>query len=328
LRQRLEALPDGDLTAELAIDGPPGDDPNSFPPIRLAVRATREGGRLHLDFAGSDAQHPHRAVNVPLSYTVADAIYAVQYLFMPDLPNIGPQFSPVRVSAPAGSILNAVPPVPVYARTRTGLHIGTLVHAALASVLPHEVQAASGHAVILTVVGRRDDGGFFKVSIMPKGGMGASGGRDGWSCTEFPTNSSMISTEVAERLCPVRIDRELRRDSGGAGRERGGLGQALTITSLAERPLIVAFRPNFVSHPPIGLLGGHPGAAARIEVDGHPPPENPITLPAGGSVRVWTAGGGGVGDPRERDDALVRRDVAFGLVSSEQALAIYGVHVD
>ena len=328
VRRHLEALPPGVFGAELKVDGAPGDDPGSYPPVHLQLRASVAEGELLLDFTGTDPQQPRKAINVPLSYTVSDAIYAVQYLFRPDIPNIGPQFSPVRVRAPEGSILNARPPVPVFARTRTGLHIGSLFNAALATALPEQVQAGSGHTFILTVAGRHDDGDFFQVTLMPKGGMGAGGDQDGWNCTVFPTNSTMISTEVAEGLCPILIDRKFRRDSGGAGRQRGGVGQVITIESLADHPLILAFRPNFVSHPPVGLLGGHPGAGTRIEIDGHPPRENPTMLQPGGVLRVWTAGGGGIGEPLERDAERVLADVSAGLVSSEQARKVYGVVVD
>ena len=328
LRRRIGALPAKAFSAALTIDGPPGDSPDGYPPIRLALSATVEDDELILDFSGTDPQQPRQAVNVPLSSTMADAIYAVQYLFTPDMPNIGPQFSPVRVRAPEGSILNARPPVPVYARTRTGLHISTLFNAAVAEAVPDLVQAASGHNVILTISGQDDDGAFFKLTLIPKGGMGATGGRDGWNCTVFPTNCTMIATEVAERKCPVLVTREFRRDSGGPGRERGGVGQLMTLRSLGDAPLILSFRPNFVNHPPIGLLGGHPGAATNVEIDGEPPPENPTILTPGGLCRVWTAGGGGIGDPLERPATRVAADVATGLVSPEQAREAYGVVLD
>lgn len=328
VRKHLDRLPRDNFYAQLEVDGAPGDDPNSYLPIHLELRASLEDGELLLDFSGSDRQQPRQAINVPLSYTLADAIYAVQYLFTPDIPNIGPQFSPVRVQVPEGCILNAVPPVPVYARTRTGLHISTLFNAALAVALPEQVQAGSGHTFILTVAGNSDNGDFFQVTLMPKGGMGAGGGQDGWNCTVFPTNSTMISTEVAESLCPILIGREFRRDSGGAGRERGGVGQVITVQSLADRPLTLAFRPNFVSHPPIGLLGGHPGMGTRTEIDGQPPYENPLTLYPGGVFQAWTAGGSGIGDPLKRDIECVHKDVSAGLVSTRQARETYGVVVE
>ena len=328
VQRRIETLPGKVFSAELNVDGPPGDGPNDYPPVQLALSVTVEDACLVLDFAGTDPQQPRQAVNVPLSYTIADAIYAVQYLFTPDIPNIGPQFSPVTVRAPERSILNARPPVPVYARTRTGLHISTLFNAAVAESVPELVQAASGHVVILSVAGHDEEGVFFKTTFIPKGGMGSGGGHDGWNCTGFPTNCTMISSEMAERRSPVLVARELRCDSGGPGRERGGLGQLFTLRSLADRPLILSLRPNFVSHPPIGLLGGWAGAATRMEIDGQPLSENPAILQPGGMFRLWTAGGGGIGDPLERAATRVAEDVAAGLVSPEQAREAYGVVLD
>jgi len=329
VQEGIALIPDDTYKAELTIDGPPNAEQiDSYDPVRLSLSILKKNNTLALDFSGSDKQLENQAINVPISYTLADSIYAVQYLMAPDIPNIGPQFSPVTVLAPKGNILSAVPPVPVYARTRTGLHINTLLNSALAEIFPKQVQAASGHAIILTVSGYQEQRDFFKVSIMPKGGMGATGGQDGAHCTEFPTNSTMIEAEIAESLCPIQIHRSLRMDSGGPGRQRGGLGQVLKLTSTTENPLTIGYRPNFVSNPPIGLLGGLPGSLARIEVNGKPPQQNPLTITEGDVMTIWTAGGGGIGDPFCRDPNLVRQDVVAGVVSAQQALRIYGVAID
>jgi N-methylhydantoinase B/oxoprolinase/acetone carboxylase alpha subunit len=164
--------------------------------------------------------------------------------------------------------------------------------------------------------------------MIPKGGMGATGGRDGWDVTVFPTNCTMIPTEIAEVLCPILIDREMTCDSGGPGRVRGGAGQTVTILSRADRSLTLAIRPNFVVHRAPGLLGGHAGGPARIELNGKPVTTNSVTLQAGDVCRVWTAGGGGIGDPCERQPERVARDVDAGLVSVKAAWEIYGVAFD
>jgi 5-oxoprolinase (ATP-hydrolysing)/N-methylhydantoinase A len=328
MSDQLRTLPDGVYTSTLDIDGVWEDRLHSFPAIHLALQAKKDGENLTFDFSGSQQQLARQAINVPISYTKADAIYAMQYLLGADVPIIAPQFSPIEIEAPEGSILNAKPPVPVYARTRTGLHISTLINAALAEAVPDSVQAGCGHTIIFSVSGHRDDGTFFQVTFMPKGGMGATGGRDGWNCTVFPTNSTMISTEIAESLCPVLVSREIRGDSGGAGRDRGGNGQVVTIRSLAATPLLLAFRPNFVTHPPVGFLGGQAGRETYIEVNGEPLAENPVLLPPGGWCQVSTAGGGGIGNALERDVERVIADVSAGLISMKHARETYGVELD
>ena len=195
---RMREIPHGNFYAELDADGILEGNEEMRKPIHLALSAKMAGDELLLDFTGTDMQRPRQAINVPISYTLADAIYAMQYMLAPEVPNIGPQFSPIRVHAPEGTILNAQAPVPVFARTRTGIHISTLVHAALAEAVPGKTQAGCGHNIIFRVVGNRKDGSYFSMTFMPKGGMGATGGRDGWDCTVYPTNCTMIATEVAE----------------------------------------------------------------------------------------------------------------------------------
>jgi N-methylhydantoinase B len=323
----LAAVPHGRYAATLVADGlPVGGGPGE--PIHLALEVTSHEGGLILDFAGTDPQRPRQPINVPLSYTLADAVYTLQYLLAPHIPNVGPQFIPVEVRAPEGSILNAQPPVPVFARTRTGLHVPTLISAALAEALPETVQAGCGHNVIVNVNGYDAAGRYLHLNTMPKGGMGATGDRDGAHATAFPTNDTTTPIEVGETLLPVAIGKTLRPDSGGPGRLRGGAGQVVTIRSVADVPLVLGFRPNFVEHPAPGLLGGRPGLPVRILVNGAPYRENPVVLQPGDGCTIETAGGGGIGDPFERDPARVAADVRAGVVSVGGARADYGVVVD
>ena len=326
--EKLKTIPQGSYYAELDADGILEGDEEMRKPVHLALNAKMEDDELVLDFTGSDPQRPRQAINVPISYTLADAIYAMQYMLAPEVPNIGPQFSPIRVHAPEGSILNAKAPVPVFARTRTGIHISTLVNAALAQAVPDRVQAGCGHNIIFRVVGNRKDGSYFSMTFMPKGGMGATGGRDGWDCTVYPTNCTMIATEVAETLSPVLIEREIAQDSAGPGRERGGCGQLVTLTSLSDDPLTLGFRPNFVEYPPTGLLDGQPGASAFVEVKGSRERDDPVMLKKGEQVRVRTAGGGGMGDPLERPLEKVAADLIAGIISRQHAQENYGVVLD
>jgi 5-oxoprolinase (ATP-hydrolysing) len=323
----LRAVPDGRYTATLEADGLPRDgQPGES--IRFALAVTASDAGLDLDFAGTDPQRPRQPINVPMSYTLADAVYTLQYLLAPHIPNVGPQFIPVRVRAPEGCILDARPPVPVFARTRTGLHVPTLISAALAEALPGEVQAGCGHNVIVNVSGYDASGRYLHLNTMPKGGMGATGERDGWHCTAFPTNDTTTPIEVGETILPVLIGKTFRVDSGGPGRARGGAGQIVTIRSVADYPLVLGFRPNFVQHPAPGLLGGGAGLPVRIEVNGQPYRENPVVLQPGDWCSIETAGGGGIGDPRTRRPERVAADVRAGVVSVAAARADYGVVVD
>jgi N-methylhydantoinase B len=216
----------------------------------------------------------------------------------------------------------------VYARTRTGVHITTALCGALVQAAPNLVMAGCGHNVILKIAGTRQDGSYFGVGLMPKGGMGATTQEDGWSVTVYPTNCTMVPTEILETLAPVQMDREMRTDSGGAGRRRGGLGQRVTLTSRSDRPIMISVRSNFVHNPPPGFAGGMPGAPVRALLNGAPIPENPVTLHQGDALTIETAGGGGFGDPLQREVERVLEDVRQGYVSVEAAREIYGVLID
>jgi len=326
--EKLRAIPKGRYHAVVTTDGIIHGDEDARRPIHFEATIDVTNDGLKIDYTGTERQRPRQPINCPIPYTISDTIYSLQYMLNPGIPNVGPQFSPVQIVAPEGCILNAVPPVPVYARTRTGLNIATLLYSALADAAPDLVQAGCGHNVIFNLHMTHEDGSYADLSMMPKGGMGATGGRDGWDVTVFPTNCTMISTEVGESKLPILMSREMVCDSGGPGRERGGVGQKVTIHSLADRPLTGAFRLNFHEHPPIGLRGGLNGGAAYVTINGAKPVTDPVLIQPGGWLEVLTAGGGGMGDPKERDPKLVLSDVDAGLVSRNAAREIYGVAVD
>lgn len=328
-RRAASRIPAGTYRYEHLADGlAPGGEP-SPEPIRIVVTITSDGeGALTVDFTGTSPQIQRAPINVPIPYTLADTLYTLQYLLRPEISNVGPSYNLVDLIVPAGCILGAQPPVPVYARTRTGIHIATAIMGALAEALPDEVQAGCGHNVIMKVSGVGPDGQYFGVGLMPKGGMGGMAGEDGWSATVFPTNCTMIPTESFEAACGLLMTRELLPDSGGAGQFRGGLGQRVTMRSVNSTPVYVSVRSNYTAFPPPGLCGGQSGGPVRALLNGQPLPENPVTLRMGDLLTIETAGGGGFGDPLQRSVEAVLADVRAGYLTSEAALATYGVQVD
>jgi N-methylhydantoinase B len=298
-------------------------------PIKIAVTIESDGkGRLSLDFTGTSPQIPRAPINVPIPYTLSDATYALQYVLKPEISNVGPSYNLFDIHVPPGCILGALPPVPVYARTRTGVHIATAIMGALAQALPGEIQAGCGHNVIMKVSGVRPSGQYYGIGLMPKGGMGGMAGIDGWSVTVFPTNCTMISSEAFEIGCGLLMNREMLVDSGGAGEFRGGVGQRVTMTNAGSAAVYVSVRSNFVQFPPPGLLGGQPGGLVQALYNDGPLPENPVTLKPGDVLMVDTAGGGGFGDPLKRNPEAVLSDVTAGFVSMMSAANDYGVVVD
>jgi 5-oxoprolinase (ATP-hydrolysing)/N-methylhydantoinase A len=326
-REAAARIPCGTYAYAFAADGA-GGPMAADEPIHVRVTLTADADGLTVDYDGTSPQIPHFPINVPIPYTLADTTYALQYLLNPALPNVGPSYTLVEVRAPERCILNAISPAPVYARTRTGVHITTALCGALVQAVPDLVMAGCGHNVILKIAGTRPDGSYFAVGLMPKGGMGATVQEDGWNVTVYPTNCTMVPTEVVETLAPVQMDREMLTDSGGPGRRRGGVGQRVRLRSRSVHPVMVSVRSNFVGHPPPGFLKGLPGGSVRALLNGRPIPENPVTLQPGDELLIETAGGGGVGDPLEREPERVLEDVLQGYVSVTAARDIYGVVVD
>jgi N-methylhydantoinase B len=179
------------------------------------------------------------------------------------------------------------------------------------------------------VHGNGPDGHHFTLLSFLSGGMGARLGLDGLSSTAFPSGVSGIPTEVFENRSPlVMLEREFRQDSGGPGRNRGGLGHRVVYSGLRlTEPYRLSPFTDRVRHPAPGLQGGMPGAAGEFELADCTPlnPKSTVVLAPDQSLTIGLPGGGGLGDPRERDPELVRQDVLDGLVSLEQARAAYGV---
>ena len=232
----------------------------------------------------------------------------------------------ISTFAPLGSILNAERPAAVRARSRTSFHTHTAIYDALSKVAPEIVQATSGSFWSLRFLCKDDEGHPFIVHVLPNGGEGASIGIDGHSTTAFPGCSMITPAEIIEANGPVIVrERSLRQDSGGAGAYRGGLGQTIRVTTRWELPVQVTIRPDRTKYPAAGLLGGEPGGIGELLIDDLPIEPNPFTLKPGEVFTLNIPGGGGIGDPRQRDRASLRRDLELGLVSETAARDLYGL---
>ena len=136
----------------------------------------------------------------------------------------------------------------------------------------------------------------------------------------------MTPTEIIERQCPALMtEKRMLTDSGGPGRRRGGPGQRITLRCIAEKPVLLTVRPDLMKFPAPGLEGGGAGLRGRVEHNGEALTRFlPIPWAPGDEITLTVPGGGGFGDPRERERERVVDDVARGLVSTAEALATYG----
>ncbi|HLY22213.1 MAG TPA: hydantoinase B/oxoprolinase family protein [bacterium] len=326
MRARIAALPDGAYRYELTCDG-------FDAPVHIAVTVTVRGDDLEIDYTGSSPQ-VRQGINVAFNYTHAYTTYAVKCVISPDVPNNEGSFRPVKVTAPEGSILNAKFPAAVAGRHLVGHFLPSAIFGALTQVLPDRVKAPGFDGLWDTQIFGHDPrrNAPFTYVWFSAGGTGALATRDGLSATAFPSGIAGTPVEVIEALSPVVIRRrELRQDSGGPGKFRGGLGQVQEIGVRTDRPFLFSGLYERIASPAPGLLGGAAGRPGTVTTNDPAAPVRPKTrslLPAGTEVTLGLPGGGGYGPPSERDPARVLEDVRNGYVSVERARTDYGVAVD
>ncbi|WP_414939389.1 hydantoinase B/oxoprolinase family protein [Amycolatopsis sp. cmx-11-51] len=324
LREALAKLPDGTHTSELVTDG--FDDEE----VVLKITVTIDGDEIRLDFGGSSPQS-RRGINVVLNYTRAYASFAVKAAISPEVPHNAGSFRPVHVTAPEGSVLNCTPPAPVASRHLIGHFLPSLLITALHEALPGNALAHSADALWMTIWRGADAAGDeFMLNVFQTGGIGARATKDGLSTTGFPSGLRSTPTEIIETMAPlIQCERVLRADSGGAGRRRGGLGQRTSIAPRGEISWSVNGNVDRVLRPASGVDSGHDGAVGRFGLCGGTdlPSKSRVNLRPDDVVDVILPGGGGYGDPFDREPEAVLADVVDGYVSVEAARELYGVEV-
>ncbi|KQQ05757.1 MULTISPECIES: hydantoinase B/oxoprolinase family protein [unclassified Rathayibacter] len=325
-REALLALPQGTWSAEDLLD----DDGISDDPLLMRVTVTNEGGELTIDFAGS-APAARGPVNMPFGATIALGKVVLKNLTSREAPSNEGTTVPLRVLAEPGTLFHAVYPAPTFTLW-TGIVALELIYKALAQGMPDLLAASSGGDVpgFMMVGDHPDTGEFYAISNNDPVGWGASPGHDGLNATIHLSESTVRSTplEVLEARSGMRFERmEIRTDSGGAGRFRGGNGIVRDIRFVAPGELLSVIKKTKTR--PWALDGGQEPEPNRVTT--FPGTEREATVStkrvpvqAGDLIRIESAGGGGHGDPLERDPEAVRRDVAEGYVSAEAARAVYG----
>jgi N-methylhydantoinase B len=324
----IAALPKGVYHNSMTVDG-------FDRPIDLIARLTIEDEGIRVDYDGTSAVQ-RKGVNVPIIYTAAYTCFGLGCVIAPEVPNNAGSLSVYRVSAPEGSVLNASYPCAVNARHIVGQMLPDVVFGCLAQVVPERVPAEGASCLWnLTVRGATDRGSndsrLFIITAVTNGGTGARPTKDGLSATAYPSGVRGTPVEITETVAPLTFRRkEFRLDTGGAGRQRGGLGQVLEIESAiaADFELLAAF--DRIEHPARGRDGGRDGApgAAFLASGQRLHGKGVQTVPAGARLVIHTPGGGGFGDPATRNPEAVRADLRKGLISSETAREVHGLDDD
>ena len=326
--ERIAALPRTSATGEMTIDG-------FATPITLKVRVTVHEDRIVSDFTGSSGLDK-KGINCPLVYAKAYACYALKVAIAPEIPNNAASLAPFEIEAPVNTIVNAVHPAPVALRHIVGHFVPDTVFDAFDKIVPGLVPAEGAGCLCN-----------FQVSLRPRtdapapaharrsevltfnsGGSGARPEHDGLNATAFPSGVMTMPIEATEHAGPVIIWRkELRPDSGGSGKQRGGLGQYMEVGAREGHEFDIQAMFDRVNHPAQGRRGGGPGAPTTIAQDDGSAMngKGKQFVPHGRKVMMAFPGGAGYGDPKDRPIELVKRDLAHGYISAETAARDYGL---
>ena len=330
-RQAIEAWPDGtyEFTDYIDNDGFSSD----AIPIKCAI--TVAGSKVLVDFAGSSPQ-VRGAINSTLSFVKSATYLSVRCVLQADVPNNAGVYRCIEITAPEGSILNPRMPAPVAARALTGYRVVDCVLGALSKITPERVMAAGegGNTVIALSGYDKDSSEPFILVDMINGAWGGRSSKDGIEGVTNPSqNMSNMPIETLEARYPILMEEYgFRNDSGGAGRYRGGLGLVRQYRVLA-RNVVAQVRSDRADHPPYGLFGGQAGAPSRNVLNPATtaqavPSKFTMELGEGVVIRHEQAGGGGYGNPLQRDIDLIERDLRDGKVSAAHAQRHHGVILD
>ncbi len=321
MRVRIAEVPDGRYEHSIASDGFDAEE------LTLKVAITIEGDAIDVDFTGSSPQSD-RGINVVLNYTHAYASFALKSALAPDVPHNEGSFRPVRVRAPERSILNCIRPAAVASRHTIGHLLPGLIFGALADAMPGRLLAGGSEALWVTVWRGTAEADEFTLTLFHQGGTGARATKDGLNSTGWPSSVGAVPAEVIETLTPlIQRRRALRESSGGAGRTRGGLGQVVEIENRTKGAWSFSALNDRTRHTPKGFEGGRDGALGEMSATGGRalPAKRLTALPHEAVVSLALPGGGGYGDPKERDPALVLTDVINGYITIDEARTLYGV---
>ncbi|MFQ5988880.1 MAG: hydantoinase B/oxoprolinase family protein [Candidatus Methylomirabilales bacterium] len=303
-REAIRQIPDGRYSFEDCLD----DDGITTEPVRIAVAVTVSGDHALIDFTGTSPQVAG-SVNAVYAVTLSAVFYVFRCLVDFDIPSNAGCMVPLTVVAPAGTVVNAVPPAAVAGgNVEMSQRIVDVLLGALAKALPDRIPAASAGTMSNLMIGGYDPerGRNYAYYETIAGGMGARPTRDGLDAVQtHMTNTWNTPIEALEHAYPVRVLRyEIRRGSGGKGRHRGGDGIRRDFQLLTDATVgLLSDRRRF---RPYGLHGGDAGQAGEsilITSSGEKVLGSKfhIRIGAGEVISVRTPGGGGYGRETEAD---------------------------
>jgi N-methylhydantoinase B len=331
MRETIRELPNGVYVGEDFLDGL-GETPE---PIRIRATVTIEDDTIDIDFAGTSGQVA-ASINCPISLPESAAFTAIRCMARRDLPNCDGYLKPITVRAPEGCLLNPVYPAACGARGVVGYRVFDTIMQALSKVVPDRAIGGSEGGPYLLASGGTWQGRQYVLNEMLVGSWGARAERDGIEGISNPAaNISNQPVEMIEAEMPVEIIRYgFLPDSGGPGRNRGGLAFVREFRFLQDTTFTL--RGDRRDHPPFGIEGGLPGSpSAHILIAANGSERSLPAMPMhsfaarkGEIFRLAGAGGGGFGEAFAREPERVLADVIEEKVTVEGAARDYGVMID
>jgi N-methylhydantoinase B len=334
--EAIRRIEDGTYRAELTVHDD-GIDHDGEWTIRLEVRVT--GERIAFDFAGTDAQATGY-INTPRAVTISSVMIAFFMIAEGEIPHNDGVLRRIEVLTPSGTLVNPEFPAPTCFGNHVADQLAAVIMLALAPAVPGRVTAGWNALLASTVNGTDPRSGRPYVDILLnacKGGGGGTEGADGFDHIGLIGSGGAIAAqdpEMFELVNPHLLHRyEYMPDSAGAGKWRGGLGVITELEFLDEGAEASIFGDgDLPSTAAFGLFGGGPGSVNEIDFtypDGrvHRPHLKDLVsgVPRGTVYRQVAGGGGGYGDPHERDRETVRRDLRNGVISADAARELYGL---
>ena len=327
-------LPKGTYRGEIWSDG-------YEEPVKLQASMTIFEDGIEVDYAGTSGLSS-RGINVPPAYCRAYACFGIKCVVAPEIPNNWASLAPFRMKIPDGCILNAPRPYPVSVRHVIGHLLPDLMMGCLHQAVPDRVTAEGssslwnpplrgGSSVSGQSRGNKPVIGDFEIITFNSGGTGARPTADGLDATAFPSGVRTMPVEATENVAPLIIWRkELKPDSGGAGRTRGGVGQIMEFATKGDLEFAVNASFDRIGHAPKGREGGLNGANGVVRTQSGKilRTKGYQVIPDGDRLILELPGGAGMGNPITRDPDAVIRDVRDGLVSAANAKALYKVDIN
>jgi N-methylhydantoinase B len=318
MRAAIRDVPDGVYRGEDAVD----DDGDSDAPLPVRATVTVRGDTVAVDFAGT-APQVRRHLNSPFASTISAALSCVKaVLTSSDIPFNAGAARPVTITAPEGSLLNPRRPAPVRARMEACFRAWNATMKALSVAVPEKVIACGFDTTTVGVLSHLEPHGWSVYLEIYGGGYGASATGDGCDAVDGPlSNCSNTPIEALDqdfRFFRV-LEYRLRASSAGAGEFRGGLGFLRRFEILADDVKLALYSDRF-RRKPDGALGGAAGSTGYCEIrrGGQTirlKSKDEVELLRGDVVTLAVGGGGGYGDPRERDADRIAADLADGYVA-------------